>query len=61
MEGVLKPCPFCGGDAEVIQTWTVRFVTTVVTCRACGARGPSLASEESARSSWNTRQEEHEA
>lgn len=32
----LKPCPFCGGDAE--RNFDVSSTVFFVICRACGAR-----------------------
>lgn len=30
----LKPCPFCGGEAELVNTWNC---LCHVICRSCGA------------------------
>jgi len=34
---VMKPCPFCGGEAEVIREGTNR-ASCIVGCSACGCR-----------------------
>ena len=49
----LKPCPFCGCDAEFERIGTPR-VSCIVSCTECGAR---LESGESFGSGnqWNTR------
>lgn len=49
----LKPCPFCGGEAEFERLGTNRQ-SCIVCCTNCGAR---LESNEtfSSGESWNTR------
>lgn len=34
----LKPCPFCGGDAEIQQGKYQGLRTFYVSCLGCGAR-----------------------
>lgn len=50
----LKPCPFCGGEAEVRRAGTIRR-STIIECTDCGC---SLESNEHSHwigSQWNTR------
>ena len=57
----LKPCPFCGGEAETVrsmrsftcESWEVFFY---VLCKGCGARVEG-ADEAEAIEAWNTRHE----
>ena len=52
-ETTLKPCPFCGGEAE---TWDGAGPWHVV-CTKCGAIGSPCLSEAEAIAAWNTRAE----
>lgn len=58
--GELKPCPFCGGDAEYIEG-AVAFFDVEVCCVDCGFSGPNYGSfdepnaKEDATAHWNTR------
>lgn len=47
----LKPCPFCGGRAEIQGG----FHATYVMCLACEVMGPNLKSREELTAAWNTR------
>ena len=48
----LKPCPFCGGEAEVrMFTATLSFVQ----CKSCLAGTSGFLSEHEAVNSWNRR------
>lgn len=51
----LKPCPFCGGEAELVIDEPFRGFT-FVECHECGARG-SISKEREAIKAWNTRAE----
>ena len=59
----LKPCPFCGGDAEVFQVSTPTYEEFVVTCknRNCCAFYIGYGdvglypTEQKAIEAWNTR------
>jgi Lar family restriction alleviation protein len=59
VEGVLLPCPFCGGtDGDLVETFTRATDTLMiwaVECERCGAERASDASEYEAREFWNTR------
>lgn len=48
----LKPCPFCGGSAEVAGgVGVMRFVR----CRGCRAEGPLASTEAETIARWNRR------
>lgn len=47
----LKPCPFCGGAAEMRSMRGAYWVK----CSQCRARAPVLDSEQAAAAMWNTR------
>jgi Lar family restriction alleviation protein len=56
-----KPCPFCGGEAEIasieheprlVDDLTTKFFYT---CRSCACAGPWTRSETAALKSWNMR------
>ena len=54
----LKPCPFCGGEAELVKYGlTGKF--EVVQCSDCGARtrvfDPDIKRGESVIDAWNRR------
>lgn len=54
----LKPCPFCGGEAEYRAAKYVRTVFKhSVVCLECFASVPPKASEQEAIEAWNTRAE----
>ena len=44
----LRPCPFCGGMAEVYDWYAVE-------CSSCFAKGESFGCKESACDAWNQR------
>lgn len=49
-------CPFCGGDAGLIDVNMNAGLGWCVQCQECGARGPSSRDDgESAIGMWNTR------
>lgn len=54
MTNELKPCPFCGGEAEFERVGTERY-STIVVCTECGARHESGDVREVAGISWNNR------
>ena len=51
----LKPCPFCGGDAEMQQGKYQGLRTFYVSCLGCGARTDLEYDEEFAADLWNER------
>ena len=55
----LKPCPFCGGMAE-LNTWRNEHFDTdpaFVVCLVCGAKTHTFENPKSAVSAWNIREE----
>lgn len=63
----LKPCPFCGGKAELSDGMFDGKVTSYVMCLRCAARGeffivsPRYASATRATEAWNRRAGEKDA
>jgi len=56
MTDELKPCPFCGGEAE-LRSWSWPYVRYQVRCSACKCQARArMASEAEAIAAWNTRQ-----
>lgn len=60
MSEKLKPCPFCGGEAEICETFVTGFhcpffAVRCINRNVCGILGPSCATEETAIKFWNTR------
>lgn len=53
-ELALRPCPFCGGSAELVDggggAWRA------VECGTCGARGRRAADVADAARAWNIRE-----
>lgn len=47
----LKPCPFCGGAAEIVE----HFKTWMVCCRLCGAETRAYSNGRNARAAWSLR------
>lgn len=51
----LKPCPFCGGKAQVIQSYRhYKEGKCAIRCVVCG-NGTLLMTEEAATKAWNKR------
>lgn len=50
-----KQCPFCGGEAEIMQTEARTFL--YVFCGGCGASGDYRDTAEEAAEAWNRRAE----
>lgn len=53
----LKPCPFCGGEAEVLRNPIINGAihNAVVHCEECKARTTIYVFEKDAIEAWNTR------
>ena len=53
----LKPCPFCGGEAELDMAWgpTFQIPSYVVRCCVCGASGATSLDKPGAEENWNCR------
>ena len=65
MNEYLKPCPFCGGEAELIsmrceyageRPENAQERDTYVWCPHCGFQTHTAQSDEEAVDTWNTRQ-----
>lgn len=54
MSQELKPCPFCGGQAEYERQGTSRQ-SCIVACTQCGCRHESSDQDWYNGSQWNTR------
>lgn len=53
MSDELKPCPFCGGEAEFEYYWWQE--TVVIKCPKCGASSEPQFYENEAIEAWNKR------
>lgn len=53
--GVLKMCPFCGGEAEVENWEQSNFQKYFVRCKCCAAEGPWGKNRATACNLWNIR------
>lgn len=53
----LKPCPFCGGEAELFQHYPYmrRRVVSSVCCKSCRANSGTWGRKDKAIETWNTR------
>ena len=51
----LKPCPFCGGEAEKVYRSTGQ--TTQIVCKGCKAQFPKSTNANAYDDAWNTRAE----
>ena len=50
MKKELKPCPFCGGEAEIVG-YTIFWAT----CKECTAETKDFDTKEEAIEAWNRR------
>ena len=49
----LRPCPWCGNDAD----YTLLKLSSVhVSCDSCGSQGPTANSATAAKKAWNERE-----
>ena len=53
----LKPCPFCGGKAEIIVSLDSDYYKYKVICSMCGIATLREHIKERAISTWNNREE----
>lgn len=51
----LKPCPFCGGTAEIYVETNTFYHLRFVECNFCHARTGLATFEEEAAEAWNMR------
>lgn len=52
----LKPCPFCGGDAEMTSTWNNRYRKYFINvrCTVCGSCSKGYTSDENpTKNDWD--------
>lgn len=56
-ETALKPCPFCGGEAAVMETWAYGYAEKHVQCKKCDISTPSVPFRQkgTAVRKWNRR------
>lgn len=50
----LKPCPFCGGNAELLIV-PGKMAKWIVTCTKCYTNNGTFATDDDAREVWNRR------
>ena len=56
---MIKPCPFCGGEAKVIKRTTAQWYTWQVACKKCKAQTwEHYATMKGAIEAWNRRTEQ---
>ena len=51
----LKPCPFCGGPAELHSARSDRRRPSIVICASCETAGSEAPTGKKAVAAWNTR------
>lgn len=52
---VLKPCPFCGGKAQLYEFMSAGHIIVECTRLKCSGQGPVRATDKSAITAWNRR------
>lgn len=52
MEGTIKTCPFCGGEAKVVNE---KDIVYSVECKSCEVSTPFEFTLDAAINKWNTR------
>ena len=55
----LKPCPFCGGPAQIKEAFPESYIVHCVLCECMFAR--FFKSEDAARDEWNRRANDENA
>jgi Lar family restriction alleviation protein len=55
MSDKLKPCPFCGGEADIMTPEDDNMRLAAVMCMGCYVTGPEREAEDLAIAAWNTR------
>lgn len=59
MKKILKPCPFCGGEASLSYAISNENKSyDLVQCIGCGAQGSCYSTIEDATEAWNRRSHE---
>jgi len=56
MKDVLKPCPFCGGKANIEPNGRNTYL---LDCLSCGIGGDAFTSGQVAKEAWNRREGEN--
>lgn len=54
---VLKPCPFCGGEADILTGFTSRIKGTayLICCLKCDTTSGFYGTKRAAKKHWNKR------
>ena len=60
-EPKLKPCPFCGGEAKLINILNYYGDIYWVKCEECNAETPSDFEKDEAIAAWNRRANDEHA